>query len=413
MPTPTPETPETRTIADQRADAPTTTFVFAGGGTGGHIFPALAIAQQLDALALARSRRVRSIFVVSDRAIDRSILQPLGVEFKVLRARPVGLHPKVLIPFLWRWGQSVGDSRRLLRSIKGETRVVAMGGFVAAPVVRAANIERRPVTLINLDAVPGKANRQIARSARSALSTFRVDEPYAQSWRTIPPIVRAAARSTTPPRDARAALNLDPDAPTLLVTGGSQGAGSLNALLIALARATPSPLTNWQVLHQCGPESSPTRASTKATRAATSATISPAWSIDALRSAYASANVRAIVEPFVRDMATWWGAADLTFSRGGAGAVAEAWANRVPGAFFPYPYHADQHQRFNVEPLRSVGAAVVITDRIDPAQTLAQSGAELASLLSDATARRAMRDAIERLGPADGAEQAAKFLMDS
>src|SRR5690606_31984658 len=104
-------------------------------------------------------------------------------------------------------------------------------------------------------------------------------------------------------------------------------------------------------------------------------------------------------------------AADLAVSRAGAGSVAEAWANGVPAVFLPYPYHRDEHQRLNAEPLRAAGAALAIQDRIAEAANTAEAGRAMVGLLGDESRRASMRAALRRLGPADGAERIARMLL--
>lgn len=386
-----------RRPADGAGPAPRA-IVFAGGGTGGHIFPSLALLESLAALG-----PVRAVFLCSDRAVDASVLGPTGHEFHALPARPFGLRPVTLCKFMWRWGQALAQARAVLRDqlrLGGTVHLVATGGFVAAPAVRAAIVERVPVTLINVDAVPGKASRLIARRAARAFTTFPVaggGGAPAPGWTVVPPIVRRAATARTSPAECRLGLGLSPDAPTLMVTGGSLGAASLNALMLELARERPELLRGRQVLHQAGAARRDQHAPDQ---------------VPALRAAYAAAGARAVVEPFTADMGLWWGAADVALSRAGAGAVAEAWANRVPTAFLPYPYHKDQHQRFNAAALVDAGAALLLDDLIDPRANLHRHGPALARLLNDPSARADMLAALSRLGPADGADRVARALWN-
>lgn len=359
----------------------TARYLFAGGGTGGHIYPALAILEHLHA---------PHTLLVSSRAIDARILATAGEPFVALPAQPVGLRPRALLRFLRGWAPSVRTVRRLIREARaqGESpHLVAMGGFVAAPAVQAARAEQVPVTLVNLDAVPGKANRWIARRASAIVSSAATP---GFDWPRVPPIVRAAARAADPPAVCRARLGLDANVHTLLVTGGSQGARSINALLIELARRRPDALGGWQILHQAG------------------------HGDDALvRAAYADAGARALVVSFIERMADAWGAADLALCRSGANTVAEAWANAVPCLFLPYPFHRDEHQRLNAAPLVEAGAAVLATDRIDAGANLADAGETLATLLTDADARARMKSALVALGPADGAARVAAMLREA
>lgn len=365
----------------------TSGVVFAGGGTGGHVFPALAIAEQLAAGATPP----RMLFLCSTRPLDAEILRREQVAgeaatFSPVPAQPFGVRPRALWKFVSTWGSAVAASRQMLRDLRAtcpRVVVVAMGGFVAAPVAQAARAEKLPILLINLDAVPGKANRWISRHATRVLTAARV-HGGAPGWSEIPPIVRAGAAWSGTRADARAELALDPERPTLMVTGGSQGAGSINQLMALLAGR--GDLAGWQVIHQAGKDEAEVAA------------------------AYAKAGVPACVRAFFRPMSPCWGAADVAVSRAGAGSVAEAWANRVPTVFLPYPYHRDQHQAFNARVLVDAGAAVCPTDHVDSNSNAADAGEVIRALVSDAARRGAMRQALERLGPANGAAQAADAI---
>lgn len=375
-------------------------FIFAGGGTGGHIFPAIAIAEEL---ARADSNAT-SIFVCSTRPLDSEILSKetlgnLPVTFRAIDARPFGLRPRALWRFLTGWGGSLRAARSIIRECASTHRrvtVVAMGGFVAAPMAQAARVEGVPLILVNLDAVPGRANRWISGRADRVFTASPLSDhapTRAKSeWTLVPPIVRASAVTTMSPEECRRRLGLDPNRRTLLVTGASQGAGSINELMIALVQKNPEIFTShrWQVIHQTG-------------RAG----------VDAVRDAYRAAGVPCLVEEFFRTMGNCWRAADVAVSRSGAGSVAEAWANATPCVFMPYPYHKDEHQRFNAMPLVDVGAAVVAKDRIDPAANLNDAGSTIAGLLSDPESIVPLRRAYERLGPADGARRVAISIAKS
>lgn len=357
-------------------------FVFAGGGTGGHLFPALAIAEHLRLI----DPRTRCVFLCSRRPLDADILRQAGVSFAPIPALPLGLRPPALARFIGSWGGAVRAARSAIRGARrGGTTVelVAMGGFVSAPAARAARAERVPVTLVNLDAVPGKANRWVARGARRVLTATPV---AGRSWMLVGPIVRPAALAPAPSGACRRHFGLDPGIPTLLVTGASQGARSINDLLIRLA--DQGALAGWQVIHQTG-----------------------AGDRDRVSAAYARSGVAAAVHEFVADMGRAWGAADLAVSRAGAGSVAEAWANGVPAVFLPYPHHRDGHQRENAAVLSRVGAAVVAEDAIDAEANAEGAGRIIRDLARDAGRREAMRAAFASLGRADGAARAAHILL--
>ncbi len=371
------------------------TFLFAGGGTGGHIYPALAIAQQIR----ARNPSARTIILCSERPLDTQILRAEQAIYRVIPAKPLSVRPKALLGFAASWGASIRAARSAIsqaRSGGGTCEMVAMGGFVAAPCAQAAKVSEVPLTLVNMDAVPGKANRWVAKRADRVLTTVPVVGKYADRardrWTLVGPIVREAAR---PPGDAahcRATLGLDPALPTLLVTGASQGARSINRLIARLVQQHAE-FKAWQIIHQTG-----------------------SGDDEAIRSAYQAAGVRALVKPYFDAMGACWGAADFALARAGAGTVAEAQASRTPTIFMPYPYHRDQHQRFNAQPLESAGGAIIATDHID--ETLNASGegspgAQVLKLLGSPEQRRKMRQALEKLGPGDGAATIADILLSS
>ncbi len=364
-------------------------FVFAGGGTGGHIYPALAVIEQL--------RRADPEVVVhilcSDRPNDSVILRDAGVPFAPLPAKAMILRPRGFIRFFANWGPSVRRTRQLIRSLKNthaSVVLVAMGGFVAAPAARAGHREHVPVVLVNLDAVPGKANELIARKAATVWSTTEVEGH--PDWLRVRPIVRAGILQARSPGPAREAFGLDPDTRTLLITGGSTGATSINGFITACLKARPGEFAGWQVIHQVGTQISEEQ-------------------IGRIRAAYLAAGVRAWVERSITDMGSAYAAADLGVGRSGAGSVAECWAARLPSVLLPYPHHRDRHQLHNARVLTDAGAARTLDDRIDPGANLRAHGQALLGLLTDPAQREAMRAGFEGLGRPDGAETIARALL--
>lgn len=378
------------------------TFIFAGGGTGGHLYPGLAIAAEIRAAA---KMPVRTVFVCSDRPLDREILEKARVEFVASPARPMSVRLTAAIKFCRAWGVAVRQSRRLIRQYRGENgsepvMVVAMGGFVAAPAAQAARVENVPLTLVNLDAVPGKANRWIAQRTDSIFSATRLRGGNSAGITFVPPIVRGAAIATGAKSDCRRRLGLAPDAPVLMVTGGSQGARSINDFMVAFAasdmgqhalKVDPEAAGRpaWQILHQTGKDAD-----------------------TAVAEAYKKAGLRAVVRPFADAMGDWWGAAELAIARSGAGNVAEVWANKVPTIFMPYPFHKDEHQRYNAQELETAGGVRVVRDQVEAARNIETAGPVLRELLDEHELRKQMWAALEKLGPANGAAQIARSLLE-
>jgi UDP-N-acetylglucosamine--N-acetylmuramyl-(pentapeptide) pyrophosphoryl-undecaprenol N-acetylglucosamine transferase len=368
-----------------------TTYFFAGGGTGGHLYPGLAIAECLRELS---SGPVTCHFLASDRAIDRQILTTEGAMFTPLAAKPFSLRPRGLVRFVRNWAPSLREARGMIREAqkRGPVQMVAMGGFVAAPAVQAARVEGVPITLVNLDAHPGKANRWIAKYARDIFTS--VPLTGLPRWKPVPPIVRKVAKLSLSREQCRRELGLRLDQPVLMITGGSQGAGSINRLMMALAKEAPQALAGWQVLHQAG---GPKEGASD--------------DVPSLMAAYKQAGISAAVVDFTRQMGLWWGSSDLAISRAGAGAVAEAWANKVPTVFMPYPYHKDQHQKANAQSLVEAGSCVCVEDAVEPAANMRGAGSLVIRLLTTPDALEKLKRLGESLPPADGAEQVARKLV--
>lgn len=376
-------------------------LVLVGGGTGGHLFPMLAVAERL----ADRVPDLRVSALCSQRPIDASILSQARIAERPIEHHPVPAAPFSLRPFaltrlMAGWGPSLRAARGIFAtSPHGRVAVLTTSGFVAPPVIRAARTDRVPVLVMNLDAPPGKAMRWVAR-----LATTRLDATLTRAagadWEPAPPIVRVAAIGlaagvnndaalATIRRDTRAALGLDPDRSVLLVLGGSQGAKSIDAFL-ARWIATPearAALEDWQILHQANADTQPL-----------------------VERAYAEAGVPARVVNFLSDMGCVWSATDFAIARAGAGCVAEVWANRVPTVFMPYPFHKDQHQQRNAAPLVEAGLAIIATDRIRPEANLAAHAETLTTLLGDEDRRAGMRQAIAPQSIDNGVGRAAEVL---
>lgn len=308
--------------------------LFAGGGTGGTVGPGIAIAERL----VERQPNLAIRFLCSDRAVDGRLLDPGGWSSTPLPARSPSLRPGAAIAFARGW---VGTRRRvgrMLADLPGQARVVALGGFVAPPVVAEAVRRGIPVDLINLDAVAGRANRWMASRATRVYSAVPTDLELDHPPIGVP--LRRAAMSAESPAEARSELGLDPARRTLLVTGASQGARSLDRFLADLVGRGGSAWKSWQVLHLAGD------------------------GLDDVTEAYRRAGVQAVVRPFLDRMGLAWSAADVALSRGGASSVAEIAMSRTPAIIVPYPWHADRHQARNAASLEELGAVEIHDDPV-------------------------------------------------
>lgn len=315
------------------------TILFAGGGSGGHISPALAIAEA----AQAAEPDATCLFACSDRAIDAAMLDQAGCMKYPLPARPPSLRPAKLL----RFARAFSKSRRMAAELihtRGVDVTVLLGGFVAAPVASACRRTKTPSLMVNLDRVPGRANMWIRPSARIVVSAVTTVKPFAAQITGMP--IRRAAMPPDTPAACRRQLGLDPDRLTLLITGASQGAGTINALMPHVAQQHKALLDRWQILHLAGPGAA-----------------------EAARAAWQRSGVQATVLDFRHDMGVVWGCGDLVMSRAGACSVAEIEYAGLPAIYLPYPHHRDNHQQHNAAPAVQAGAAVIVPDTTDTART--------------------------------------------
>ena len=364
------------------------TILFAGGGTGGHLYPGVAVA---DALRSALPD-ARPVFLCTERPIDRVILQPTGFEYVTQPIVP----PRTSIGGLLRFWKSWRETKDQVRQVLIDRRpaaVVGLGGYAAGVAVKLAAGRGIPTVILNPDVIPGKANVFLMRHARAVCCQFAATADHvAAEHRPKLRVTGCPIRSDIVRRPDRAEaigrLGLDPALLTLVVTGASLGAQTVNEAVVKLLADLP--LLGWQVLHLAGRDHAA-----------------------AVRAAYEQLPaVRSRVVDFTPAMADVWAVADLCVSRSGASSCAELTAAGVPSVLMPYPYHKDMHQRANAAVLADAGAAVLIDDAKDAAVNAEQLRPVLASLTSNAGKRAAMGDSARALGRPDAAAAVAAVVAD-
>jgi UDP-N-acetylglucosamine--N-acetylmuramyl-(pentapeptide) pyrophosphoryl-undecaprenol N-acetylglucosamine transferase len=300
------------------------------GGTGGHVFPALALARVL------RERSLEVVWLGTERGLESRVIPAEGIPLERLSIG--GLRGKGALTWLaapFRLSVALAQALAVMRRHRPAV-VVGLGGFVTGPGGVAAWLARRPLVIHEQNAIAGFTNRCLAHLARRVLEAFPGSFGRDVHARAIGNPVRRDISAVPPPRE-RFAGRLG--AVRLLVLGGSQGAARLNAVVpFALAR-----LSGWlsfDVRHQSGER----------------------W-LEAGRASYAQAGVRADVRPFIDDMGEAYGWADLVICRAGALTVSELAAVGVAAVLVPFPGAVDDHQAYNAQYLVREGAAVTIPDR--------------------------------------------------
>jgi UDP-N-acetylglucosamine--N-acetylmuramyl-(pentapeptide) pyrophosphoryl-undecaprenol N-acetylglucosamine transferase len=357
-------------------------FVIAAGGTGGHLFPGLAVGEVL----LARGHQV--MVLISEKEIDALATQG-RTEFRIEKLPGIGLQRKTPLALL-RFARGFADGVRRCGALYRDFRpdaVLGMGGFTSTAPIVAGRMRKVPTFVHESNAIPGKANRLNARFTDAVLLGFEDCArhfPKARCEITGTPIRRTLIERLDKAR-ALAAFGLEPGRPTLLVMGGSQGAQGINqAVAAALPLLKDTPL---QAIHLAGPGHE-----------------------SAVQESYANAGVPAHVAAFHHRMEQAYSAADLAIARSGAASLTELSHFALPGILLPYPYAAEDHQTLNAKIFDRAGAGILLPEREAAGGLLAE---KLRLLLADPAMRSEMSAKAARLAPAQAAERVADLLIES
>lgn len=348
--------------------------VIAGGGTGGHLYPGIAVAREL----LARRPGSTVTFAGTEKGIEFKVVPREGFELDTIRSG--GLKGKSmanrargasLIPLGMRDAWGIVSRRR-------PDLVIGVGGYSSGPVVLTAAMRGVPTMLLEQNAVPGLTNRMLARVVKAAAVTYESTRRFFGSKAFV---------SGNPVRSefvdrAETSTDVQESGVHLLIFGGSQGAQAINAAMVAAAPALAQMAVPLRITHQTGERD-----------------------VEMVRNGYAAAGLDATVEPFLYDMGVRLGQADLVVCRAGATTLAELTAAGKPSILIPLPTATDDHQRKNAEAMASTGAAEVMLQKDATGTALA---GRIASLVQDAAARARMSAAARALAR----PEAARVIVD-
>ncbi len=337
-------------------------IVIACGGTGGHLFPGLAVGQHLT------RRNCEVTLIVSEKDIDQQALQNVW-GMQIVKLPAVGLTSKNYPKFVLAFIKSFFAAKKLFKT-KPPNAVLAMGGFTAAPPILAGKISGAATFLHESNAVPGRANRWLSHLVDRVFVGFSHAASQFTGCEVID--IGMPVRAQFTPRDpgtSRTSLGLDPALPTLLIMGGSQGATPINALIVQSLPHLVKVLPEFQFLHLTGESDE-------------------AWVRDAYMEHAAG---KFSVKPFLAEMQQALSAATVAISRAGASSLAEIAALRLPSILIPYPAATDNHQLFNAREYVRTGAARMLEQTEFTPEKLGQ----LVSLLTkNVTVREALLVAL-------------------
>jgi UDP-N-acetylglucosamine--N-acetylmuramyl-(pentapeptide) pyrophosphoryl-undecaprenol N-acetylglucosamine transferase len=348
------------------------------GGTGGHLFPGLAVAEQL------QKRGCAVALLISPKDVDQQAVKSASC-MEIFTLPAVALQNRNYLSFGRSFWQSWRAAKKIFQD-RPPQAVLAMGGFTSAPPILAGNAFGAKTFLHESNTIPGRANRFLSRFVNEALVGFPDAGARLKSRKIT--ITGTPVRPQFQPRDAaecRVALGLDPNRPTILVMGGSQGASGLNEMVLSALSLLAQ--KNWQWLHLTG-----------------------ANDFEKVKAAYSARGIKAVVKPFLAEMDLALGAATASVSRSGASSLAEIAALRLPSLLVPYPVAADNHQFVNARAFEKTGAAKLLEQKNSTPEKVA---ALLFGLVEDEPARVKMQSALAPWHAPAAAGQIAGIILDA
>ncbi len=345
-------------------------IVIAGGGTGGHVIPALAIAQQLQ-----KQFGAEVLFIGTARGIETRLVPQAGFPLELIQ---VGALNKVSLmtrlKTLFDLPRAIAASSRLLSDFDPEV-VIGVGGYASGPAMVAAIRRRLPTLAFEPNVVPGFANRMIARWVSAAAVHFEETCQYFPHCKVTGVPVRQAFFSIAAKTSG---------VPTLLVFGGSQGARAINQAMIESLPGLRAKIPGIHVIHQTGQRD-----------------------YDRVLAAYQQSGISGEVHKFIDDMPGTFARADLLVCRSGASTVGEITAAGKPAIFVPFPAAADDHQNVNARALERAGAAVVVEESNLGAAYLVDT---IAALIGDTARLQSMSAAAKSLAHPKAVEEIAEMV---
>ena len=320
--------------------------IFTGGGTGGHLYPGLALVEELQ----HRNSDFQPLFIGSERGIELRILKEAGYHHRPLPIRPSTDLKQAPFSFLWSYWKARRQAQHWIQRFQPQV-VVGLGGFASVPVVQAAQSLEIPTVLLEQNTIIGRANRLLAKRATCVCHSFSeslpTKEPTNKHRLTGNPVRREVSELTESERK-------NDSVRTILILGGSQGAQAVNRMWLSAVKVLKGQFESRQILHQSGE-----------------------YDCEMVRETYRDMGLSSITEPFFEVLPTLYRQADLVISRAGATTLAELACAGLPAILIPYPNSIGNHQQKNAKHFEQAGAALIASQSEDP------TSPELAELVKE------------------------------
>jgi UDP-N-acetylglucosamine--N-acetylmuramyl-(pentapeptide) pyrophosphoryl-undecaprenol N-acetylglucosamine transferase len=350
------------------------------GGTGGHLFPGLAVAEQL------QKRGCAVALLISPKDVDQEAVRSAR-DMEIVTLPAVGLQNRNYFSFAGSFVKSLFAARKFFCKHR-PAAVLAMGGFTSAPPIWVGKDFGAKTFLHESNTIPGRANRLLARFVDEAFVGF----PETAARLRAPKVTTTGTpvRSRFQPRDpaaCRTALGLASNRPVVLIMGGSQGASGINEMILSVLPVLGERAKNWQWLHLTG-----------------------ANDFKKVKTTYDAHGLKAVIKPFLAEMDLALGAATVAVSRAGASSLAEIAAVRLPSLLIPYPAAAQNHQFYNARAFEKTGAARLLEQKTATRENVAGL---LCELIEDTAARSKIQTALAQWHTPHAAGQIAETILDA
>ncbi|WP_298859329.1 undecaprenyldiphospho-muramoylpentapeptide beta-N-acetylglucosaminyltransferase [uncultured Gimesia sp.] len=373
----------TETISDKK------TIIFAGGGTGGHLLPGIAVAEQLDSQSA-----FRFFFVGSNRTVEQKIIESAGYQHLRLPSSSTSDLKRTPVRFLWNNSRAFLQARRFLRKEKPAV-VIGLGGFASVPVVFAASRLKIPVVLLEQNIIAGRANQFLfSRSNLVCTSFAETSFKSADNTKTDQPRIvftgNPVRKKILKSASSNETIINKLDRTLILVLGGSQGATAVNdAVVSMLKQCSDVLLCKLHLVHQAG---------TQDYRNVENA-------YQQLKETYPELQVT--VQPFIENLSEWYSQAGLIISRAGATTLAELACVGCPTVLIPFPDSIGDHQLLNARFFEDSGAAVLVEQSHEITSTAKLLGDVVLTLLTDCDQRDKMRQSMIKISLPQAARDVA------
>ena len=359
-------------------------IIIAGGKTGGHLFPGIAIAQALDRILYRASHNIKVLFVGTNAPFETKTLKKYGYAHKSIFSKPVKggniISKAFSISIIL---VSLIQSMIIMKSFKPDF-VLGVGGFSSFAVVLAAWVLRIPTAIQEQNAFPGLTNRLLSRFARTIFTSFKDTKGLINNPK-VKYVGNPVRKTDYIESDKNLDLNdFDPDKFTILVTGGSQGAKSINTAFMDALELMDN-TDRFNIIHQTGINDE-----------------------SIIQKKYRELRIKATVKAFFHNMPQLQDIADIVITRAGAGIISELCIKGLPAILVPFPYAADDHQTFNARALEKKGAAVMIKDKELTGQTLKET---MEGLIGNKVRLDGMTKMLKRLAMPDADKKIATCIL--